>query len=122
MPDGPSVLTFSKEMGTIGIVSSKGGEVLEMDVFQLFFETIETAVIAGAEEIRIISQKPLGHAEVSVQFLDKEEWHELKPHPELNSWITHSRLRIVMRMDIADQREAGLQQQSLALPEGSHAS
>ncbi len=74
-----------------------------MEVFQPFFETIGSAVIAGAEEFRIVSQKPLGHAEISVQVRDAGGWRELKQHPELNSWITHSRLRIVMRMDIADQ-------------------
>ena len=95
-------------MGMIGIYSADG-TVHRYDVFVPFLDSVSDAVIGDVEALRIVSQKPLGDFNSSLQFLDESGWRDLEVHPELSSWVTHSRFRIITRMDISDQKTPELE-------------
>jgi hypothetical protein len=100
--------TFSKEMGMIGIYSADG-RVHRYEVFVPFLESVSDAVLADSKAVRIVSQKPLGDSGSSVQALDEDGWHDLEVHPELNSWVTHSRFRMLTQINISDHSSPRLE-------------
>ncbi len=96
-----STLTSLQEMGMTGIYSADG-RVHGYEVFVPFLESVSEAVLADSKALRIVSQKPLKDSIPSVLALNHDGWHDLEVHPELNSWVTHLRFRILARIDISD--------------------